>query len=100
MKGHTGLDQNGTVQIIRNGQILLTGFFLPRFGCTVLHVTLVLWPGIKPELPAVEVGSFNHWTAREVPGSILKVELSDFAGGSDRGWERQEQSGKTENLKY
>lgn len=42
MKGHTGLDQNGTVQIIRNGQILLTGFFLPRFGCTVLHVTLVL----------------------------------------------------------
>ena len=48
----------------------------------------------------MEVGRFNHWTAREVPGSILKVELSDFAGGSDRGWERQEQSGKTENLTF
>ena len=41
VKGHTGLDQNGTVQIIRNGQILLSVVFFP-FGCTALHVILVL----------------------------------------------------------
>ena len=29
---------------------------------------LVLWPGIKPGPPAVEVQSFNHWTTKEVPG--------------------------------
>ena len=34
VKGHTGLDRNGTVQIIRNDQILLTVFFFPPFGCT------------------------------------------------------------------
>ena len=35
VKGHTGLDRSGTVQIIRNGQILLTVFlFFSPFGCT------------------------------------------------------------------
>lgn len=28
---------------------------------------VVLWPGIKPVLPALGVWSINHWTAREVP---------------------------------
>ena len=28
---------------------------------------LVLWPGMEPEPFAVEVGSLNHWTTREVP---------------------------------
>ena len=27
---------------------------------------LVLWPGIKPAPPALEVRSLNHWSAREV----------------------------------
>ena len=27
----------------------------------------VLWPGIKPGPPALEVQRLNHWTAREVP---------------------------------
>ena len=28
-------------------------------------------PGIEPRPPAVEVQSSNHWTAREVPRSLL-----------------------------
>ena len=32
---------------------------------------LVPWPGIKPQPPAVEVQSPNHWTAREVPRAGL-----------------------------
>jgi len=28
---------------------------------------LVPQPGIEPLLPALEVWSLNHWTAREVP---------------------------------
>ena len=32
---------------------------------------LVPWPGIKPELPAAEAQSLNHWTAREFPSLFL-----------------------------
>ena len=27
----------------------------------------ICWPGIKPVPTAVDVGSLNHWTTREVP---------------------------------
>ena len=32
---------------------------------------LVSQPGIEPMLPAVEVQSLNHWTAREVPNVLF-----------------------------
>ena len=35
---------------------------------------LVPLRGIEPVLPAVEVRSFNHWTAREVPVLFLMRE--------------------------
>ena len=35
---------------------------------------LVLWPGIKCVPPVVEGWCFNHWTAREVPRSLLQSE--------------------------
>ena len=52
-------------------QIVRFLFFLFFFGCNEWHMGsyLVPWPGIEPELPAVEVWSLNRWrTAREVPG--------------------------------
>ena len=33
-------------------------------------------PGIKPMLPTVKAQSRNHWTAREVPGSIFRTETT------------------------
>ena len=36
------------------------------FFCHTAYKILVPQPGIKPALPAVEVQSLNHWTAREV----------------------------------
>ena len=33
--------------------------------------------GIKPEPPAVEMQSLNHWTAREVPVMLLIVLAGD-----------------------
>ena len=33
---------------------------------------LVLWAGLEPRPPALEVQSPNHWTTREVPHLILK----------------------------
>ena len=41
-------------------------FFLATPSSMVL---LVLWPGIKPKAPAVELQSLNHWTAKEVPSA-------------------------------
>ena len=41
-------------------------FFLATPSSMVL---LVLWPRIKPNAPAVEVQSLNHWTAKEVPSA-------------------------------
>ena len=38
-------------------------FWLCHPACGIL----VLWPGIEPMPPAMEVWSLNHWTAREVP---------------------------------
>ena len=40
-------------------------FFLSFFGHTMWHVELP-WPGIEPVPLAVEAGSLNHWTTREV----------------------------------
>ena len=36
------------------------------FGCAACGILIPL-PGIKPLSPAVEVGSLNYWTVREVP---------------------------------
>ena len=41
-------------------------FFFPPPHC-VAYGLLVPWPVIKPETPAVEAQSLNHWTTREVP---------------------------------
>ena len=50
--------------------LLLSLISLPFFFFFDLEAfrILVLWPGIKPGPPAVEVQSFNHWTTKEVPG--------------------------------
>ena len=49
-------------------------FFLLLFwpGCVACGI-LVPRVGIEPMFPAVEMWSPNHWTAREVPGSIFYV---------------------------
>ena len=48
--------------------VLFYFFFWPyHAACGIL----VPRSGIKPVLPAVEVQSLNHWTAREVPGSSV-----------------------------
>ena len=36
------------------------------FGCIAGKI-LVPQPGIKPNVPVVEVHSLNHWTSMEVP---------------------------------
>ena len=39
-------------------------FFCPHcVACGILFP----WPGMEPELPAVEAQSLNHYTTREVP---------------------------------
>ena len=46
------------------------------FGCSVLECRiLVPWPGIKPTPLVLEVWSFNHWTAREIPVLFLCLGL-------------------------
>ena len=42
-------------------------FFFSFLGHTLWPVGSVCPPGIEPMPPAVEVGSLNHWTTREVP---------------------------------
>ena len=44
----------------------LAGFFLGG-AHLVAHESLVLCPGIKPILLALEAQNLNHWTTREVP---------------------------------
>ena len=39
-------------------------FFFFAFG------VLVPWPEIEPMTPVVEAWSLNHWTIREIPGSV------------------------------
>ena len=46
-----------------------SGFFF--WPCRAACGILVPQPGIKPAPPAVEAGSLNHWTAREVPQWIF-----------------------------
>ena len=41
-------------------------FWLCCMACGIL----VPQPGIEPMPPALEAQSFNHWTAREVPGNV------------------------------
>ena len=43
------------------------------FGCTLRHVELPR-PGIEPAAPAVEAGSLNHWTTREVHHLLIYIE--------------------------
>ena len=49
-------------------------FWPPHVACGIL----VLQPGIKPTSPALEAGSLNHWTAREVPVIFLIIKKSVF----------------------
>ena len=46
-------------------------FAAPCLTCRIL----VPWPGVRPSPPVVEVWSFNHWTAREIPVLFLCVGL-------------------------
>ena len=41
----------------------------PRMACRIS----IPRPGIEPTLPAVEVQSLNHWTAREVPRCWVSI---------------------------
>ena len=44
-------------------------YFWPHLAeCEIL----VLWPGLEPVPPAVEVQSLNHWTARDAPLLLFK----------------------------
>ena len=45
------------------------------FGHTKACGILVLQPGIKPMPPVLEAWSLNHWTTREVPGSVCYGDL-------------------------
>ena len=59
MDGSSFVDQGrGCIQYV-----VKTLFF---FFCHTAYKILVPQPGIKSTLPAVEVQSLNHWTAREV----------------------------------
>ena len=42
-----------------------------RLSCSIAYGVLVPGPGMELILPAVEAGSLNHWTTREVPGMPL-----------------------------
>ena len=42
--------------------------FIYWLHCSAYGI-LVPWPGIEPLAPALEAWSFNHWTAREIPGA-------------------------------
>ena len=49
--------------------IFILSFWLP---CGA-HGILVPQLGIEPTIPAVELHSLNHWTAREVPPSSFLI---------------------------
>ena len=51
--------------------LFLLLFFFWGGTCYRACGILVSLIGIEPVLPAVEVCSFNHWTAREVPVLFL-----------------------------
>ena len=46
---------------------LLLLLFLHRMACRIL----ILWPGIKPTPPALNMQSFNHWTTRKVSKTLI-----------------------------
>ena len=56
--------------------------YLAMIGLSCSMWDLVLWPGIKPEPPALGAWSFSHWTTRDVPDyslfykSILGVQFT------------------------
>ena len=45
-------------------------FFRP---CLTAYGILVPKPGTEPMSPALEMQSLNHWTAKEVPETILNL---------------------------
>ena len=49
-------------------------FFGPHQACRIL----ALRPGIQPMPPAVEAWNLNHWTTREVPGTLIFLFLFVF----------------------
>ena len=51
----------------RNVVVFIIIFFRFSWLCHTACGILVPQPGIEPAPPAVEVWTFNHWTAREVP---------------------------------
>ena len=54
--------------------IYLTLLFIYLFfGHHVAHGIFVLWLGIKPVPPALEMKRLNHWTTREVPLHIFHM---------------------------
>ena len=56
------------------------------FAVTVRNMgVLVLWPGIRPVPPAVEVQNLNPWTARGMPSRWYFEQLSKKGRGSDSG---------------
>ena len=61
-------------------------FFFFFFAVAVRNMgVLVLWPGIRPVPPAVEVQNLNPWTARGIPSRWYFEQLSKKGRGSDSG---------------
>ena len=62
--------------VFQSGWILVFLFvvFFLSAPCLTRRI-LVPWPGIKPTPLVLEVWSFNHWTAREIPVLFLCLGL-------------------------
>ena len=58
--------------------IYLFILFIYFWPCHAACGILVLRPGIESMPPAVGVWSLNHWTAKEVPGVILKINFNKY----------------------
>ena len=52
-------------EVIMFGKIHYSTIYYLCFGCVASRI-LVLWPGIKPLSPALELRSPNHWPAGQV----------------------------------
>ena len=68
---------------VRVGLISLEGDqfrnYLFCWLCSTAREILVLQPGVKHVPPAVELRSLNHWTTRQVPGTIFQESFEAWA---------------------
>ena len=60
-------------QLLRDSKKDLCSFIIIFLLLCATCGILVRQPGIKPALPAVKAQSLNHWTSREVTGSMFWI---------------------------